>query len=706
MARYQAMSLDDAFAAIATGIRYEPYRSIMRGPTGTALAQAGNSADQALLLASLLKAKGYRIRFVQGTLSGKNLETLILGMYPPDLPKMNFSASYQPFNPASDSYLQQVARDHFWIEVDQGNGSWLPLDPSFPRAKIGESYARVKKRFDSLPDTMYQTLSISIHEETAAGNKRLLGKLDVRTADIGFQPLMLTETGIPRFKPVKEKARKTAVDMFGGALSGEAPEKEAKPATPEPRQTIGVDIRRSWFGARESQIAGSQLLDDQSGSEMRREWLRFEIRTPGGQPMVIERDLFAADSPGVPGKRPSNLRRFGIVIAPGPVEPDDINSYATRLGKAIDLKAARNRLAQLASGSVSGREMNEASALADRVGLMSVHLLGLKLAAESTRMTRRMASANSVAFAQSLPRIIIVSSESTSPSRLETSIDLRLDQVDAWPYPGNAARVAEHFQTARGIQNNVLESRFVERLLAVSEASNTSNLVAHVKGGPAGMLLLTDAGRLDSVEGLSPYSRQLIGASLKAGREVIIPPKPEQLAGRLRLGWWERDPATGRMIGVMDDGLHSAMTEYSVNTEKIGVDGDSAYVIGMIVGATSTETLIAAKVLEHGTMTGELVADIQKRLKKIQCLSCPEASAKASAGASISSSIKGTCWEIKKEASIRKEIGGSVKIGFCENYTNGMSCAAGLILNAYKASPVEIKNEIEGNKAEVKLPCE
>ena len=88
-------------------------------------------------------------------------------------------------------------------------------------------------------------------------------------------------------------------------------------------------------------------------------------------------------------------------------------------------------------------------------------------------------------------------------------------------------------------------------------------------------------------------------------------------------------------------------------------------------------------------------------------LSCPEASAKASAGASVSSSISGNCWEIKKEIKKEKEAGASAKIGFCENYTKGMSCASGLILNAYKASPVVVKTEAEAHiQAEVKLPCE
>lgn len=710
MARYQAMSLDAAFAAVATGIRFEPYPGVVRGPVATALAHAGNAADQALLLAQVLKARGYRVRFVHGTLSGRNLDTLIRGVYPPELPKMEFPPAYGPFDPAAETALHKAAGDHVWLEVDQGNGSWLPLDPSFPRARVGEAYAKAEERFDALPDTMYQTLSIAVHEETVAGNNRLLGKLETRTADLGLRPLTLTEIGVPRFQPLAETGRKTAVDMFGGALSGDAPDKDRHQEKPGPHQPFGVVVRRDINGPQRSQMANSLLRDDQPGSEIRREWLSFEIRTPGAEPVVIERDLFSADAPGAPGKRPSNVRRYGIVVVPGPLDPEEVNRYASGLAAAIDLKGTRSQLDQLAAVKEPGRpEIDKASALGDQVNLLSLHVLGLKLAAESSVMSRRLAATSGVAFAQSLPRIIIVSNVSTSPATIETSIDWRLNTVDAWPYPGNASRVAEHFQTARGIQDNILESRFVERILGAAEAANTTNLMAHVTGGQSALLLFrpADIGRLSTVQGLSPYSRQLIESSLKAAREVIVPPKPEMLAGRLRLGWWERDPANGRIIGVMDDGLHTAMADYSVNTEEIGMNDDTGFVMGMIVGAAATETLIAAKVLEYGTMTPELVADIQDRLDKIQCMSCPEASAKASAGASVSASISGNCWELKKEAKAEKQYGAEAKISFCENYTKGMSCASGLILNAYKASPVVVKTEAEAHiAAEVKLPCE
>lgn len=700
MARYQALSFDDLFAAVATGIRFEPYPGVVRGPEATALARGGNAADQALLLADLLKAKGYRVRFVRGTLSGSNLETLLRGMYPPDLPKTDFPPEYSPFALSSDPSLQQAARDHLWLEVDQGDGSWLPLDPSFPRARIGEAYAKAEARFDTLPDTMYQTVDLSVNEETVAGKKRVLGRLQARTADIGMQPLALTEIGYPRFKPAAEKKRRNAGDLFSGALSGDTTVKEAEPEKPGPPQPLGVMIRRSLSGSRSSQVAGTLLLDDQPGSEIKREWLRFEIRTPGGQPVVIERDLFAVDAPGNSGKRPALFRRFGIVMLPGPLEPDDVDAYATRLGRAIDLKGIRSRLNALADAKSPARdELASASELSDRLGLVTGHLLGLRLAAESTRMTRQMAFASGVSFTQSLPRIIIVSASNGSSSAYEASIDLRLDQVDAWPYPGNPGRLAEHFQTARGIQNTMLESRFLERTLGLKESSNTANLITRIKGGPAAMLTFTaaDIGQLGRIEGLSPYSRQLIENSLKAGREVIIPPKPETLAGRSRLGWWERDPQTGRIIGIMDDGLHSAMAEYSVNTEEIGLNEDTGAVIGMIVGAASTETLLAAKVLENGNITPEIVADIEARMKKLKCMSCPE----AEAGPSASATLSGTCFEHKKEAK-----GIEVKtLSFCEKYTKGMMCASSIILSGYKRNePLTSKNEFDAFAQ--KLPCD
>src|SRR5512141_621876 len=83
MQPYRSMTLDQAFETVARQVRFEPYAGIQRGARGTALAQAGNAIDQALLLAAILRAGGYEVRFVHGSLAPQNVATLLRGLYPP-----------------------------------------------------------------------------------------------------------------------------------------------------------------------------------------------------------------------------------------------------------------------------------------------------------------------------------------------------------------------------------------------------------------------------------------------------------------------------------------------------------------------------------------------------------------------------------------------------------------------------------------------
>lgn len=690
---FSALDLDDAFTAVATAIRLEPYTGILRGARGTVLARGGNAADQAVLLADLLRANGHRVRFVRGTLAGANLDTLVRSMYPPGVPAFVLNEEYVPYDPASDPALRRLLSDHVWLEVDQGGESWLPLDPSFPRARVGEAYATAQERFDELPGDMYQRIVLTVHEETAGGAKRELGRLEGTAAEWGLRPLSLLVLGVRQLEmPQEGKAkRSSAGGLFGGALSGGKKSEEAAPESPKAPRPAGMVYRRTLLaGADTTELAPSLVLDDDPDSRIHREWLELAIHVPGRDPRTVVRDLHVDDAPGVGGAAPMPYRRYTLAVLTGPIEPDDVRDHAARLRERVDLGASKVRIEAIGNDA-DGEAASVAVAVDGEIGPLAGHLAGMAFAAESDALARRIAFSNGVIFAQAVPRIVITSVEGAEGAAWRVALDLRLDEVEAWPYPGYAGRAAEHFQSARGIQNTMLESGFLERVLGFDQAANTANLVAGLAGGQDAMLLLA-AGhedQLDRIEGMSPYVRRLIIHSLESGREVIIPPKPLQLAGRTRLGWWERDPATGRVVGVMDDGLHQAMTSYSVSTTEIGLDDDMGFVIGMMIGATGTQLLVAAKMLEYGEVTDQLIADVEARVKMLKCLSCPKAEASVSAGASFGDS----CYKVEKKI----EAGASVSAGsFCEKYVAGMACASSMILNGLKGGSGGPSGSVEG----------
>ena len=69
--------LERIFRFVADHIRYEPYAGVLRGADGTLTARSGNSADQAVLLAALLKRSGIECRFAQGALDDRSAAAIM-----------------------------------------------------------------------------------------------------------------------------------------------------------------------------------------------------------------------------------------------------------------------------------------------------------------------------------------------------------------------------------------------------------------------------------------------------------------------------------------------------------------------------------------------------------------------------------------------------------------------------------------------------
>lgn len=65
---------------VREGIAFEQYRGLLRGPRGTLMSQAGNSLDQAVLLAKLLRDAGFEARVARGTLDESGAQILLRQM--------------------------------------------------------------------------------------------------------------------------------------------------------------------------------------------------------------------------------------------------------------------------------------------------------------------------------------------------------------------------------------------------------------------------------------------------------------------------------------------------------------------------------------------------------------------------------------------------------------------------------------------------
>ncbi len=681
MQPYRTLRLDAAFEAVAQRVRFEPYIGIQRGARGTARVQAGNAVDQALLLAAILRASGYEVRFVHGSLSPENARALVRGLYPPRVPSATFGAEYAPYEMAADERLAALVRDHYWIEVNQG-ATWLPIDPSFPRAKIGEAYGTASDRFTEPPADLYQRAEFTWRIDTTARAAQQVARWDGTIADLGLQPISLVVDAVPG-TPKQPRQQPSSGGLFGGSLSGKPQSQtpdDDEPATPS-RPTALRYVRAIETDSRRP-VSGNVSLASQPGSFVRREWLEIKLTGPGGLARTLERTLYerGADAPPVRAEH----RRYTILLVPGPVPRSYADGEIARARSLLKIDEWRGELARLESQANSAEgartAAERAAAIETSVGTTAGHLMALDFAAHSDALTDRIAYPNHLAVVRAVPRVLIASSETqgdtstTATSAL--SLDLRLDEVQAYVYPGFPSRAARLFQIARGMQESVLEAALIAKWTG-RPAVSTASLMAEASRQRVRLLTVSGADRsaLAEAEGLPPVARARIETTLAAGRDVIVPARAVPIAGRPSWGWWDIDPDSGAVIGVMESGQHQGMAEYNISSEKIGLNDNNAFFLGCLVGSNTTMFLICGKILETGDVTPELIAAVEAYVEQGACNSMCPPGAGATAGVSASA---GDCF------SIGKSVGVSASLDFCSKYNDGFKCAGGLILAGLK----------------------
>lgn len=709
LAPFEGRDLDEIFARVATGVRYEPYTGILRGAIGTAVARSANSADHAMLLGELLRRAGYKVRYSRGQMASENINAVIRGMYPPRLPELKLADDYRPYDPAADTKLREIVGDHMWVEVLQDDG-WLPLDASFPRAKVGETYAASTEQFDTPPDALYHTIDATLREETATGTRRELARFSGKVAELALTPISLVVRSVPQSAggdaPGKSMGSPAgAMGGMGGALGGatEAPA-PSEPTKKIEKKIVGVAYVRSLtVGATSQKVARTTVLAANPQSRMRREWIEFNLVAPRSLPRRVERILYQLDEKN---KEPAGERRYTISLVAGRVSRI-FAEQQTRIARSIiDPEAIQQRANRLAGISPDDSRAvataAELTSLDDGAGTVTGHLLAIRFAAESDSISRIIADGTGVALAWAIPRILISSVETTTSGKNRTdakvSLDLRLDEVTTYPYPGAPARLAQIFLAARGIQESVIEGGLVGLLGGQDQVANTASLMeaAYDEDIPLVVISASTRSAVNQLAAPPKSCVEMIDAALARGHEVIVPVRAVTLAGAARWGWWEVDPVTNSVVGVMESGEHQGVAEYTLSTEKVGLDDDTGRMIGSLVGSITTMGTLSALLLKHGTVTPVLIEELKAAVQSIMCVMCFN-KIEAKVGREIKLSIGDECF--KQE--FKKQIGVEAKIGFCDNYIEGFKCATGIIYAALERKPFDNATYEAGVKLEV-----
>lgn len=209
-------------------IAFEQYHGALRGPKGTLMSQAGNSLDQSVLLAKLLRDAGYDARVARGTLDEADARTLLRQMSRPrpavaDLgdvakgvavmkqigfmtslddsqtqklvdalerpPVIGTTSGFEAFqfttaqlqeaydslaaNTVSelDAAVLNEARDYFWVETKLGAAdAWQDIHPVLPEG-VNVKPGRVATLADEVPQELLHRIRLQMFIERSAGGQ-------------------------------------------------------------------------------------------------------------------------------------------------------------------------------------------------------------------------------------------------------------------------------------------------------------------------------------------------------------------------------------------------------------------------------------------------------------------------------------------------------------------------------------------------------
>ncbi len=588
---------------VADAVRYEPYAGALRGPQGTLAARAGNSVDQAALLAALLDASLIPYRYAVGRLDDASasalqagatidasaasgqIATALQGTLPQGVQgpagggEAAVTAEVSANGAAVEAWVAEELQEtvtllgsaleraglslpmtfselpirerdqHLWLQVAQG-ADWLDLDPSRTVSGTAPGPPQLVETHDTLPDDLRHRVELAIRGEslTEAGVEEAdLLRVWAYADELAGLPIAFFNTSPGGIQELAE-----AVTPMAGITS-------YVPTLVLGQEAFaGRPIRFGRPGALEDDdLLGEGSLFDAAGStdETSAEWLEVTVASPDREPVTERRVVFD---------------RFG---AEARTEGD---LDAETLQQPLQLETqegAREMLPALTSMWLAvdvGLPSADAPALRatdETVEASAIYAQALQLLRDTGDVTfgvplgvRSFVDAPNVAA-------YTVGSRPTLDGQVLVEAGLDILHRSRGTLPVDSQHATMSPAAVAGVLDHVVERALGGEAPGVTgpEDTNPASVGAVFRAALEEGVDFTVLRQVADAEQLGYPARAnaLLAADLRDGWVAVAPEQAVTLGPEERLGWWLVDPVSGRTVDRLDDGRGSNSIGYA-----------------------------------------------------------------------------------------------------------------------------------------------
>ena len=580
------------FAFVRDGIRNEVYAGALRGARGTLWSSGGNALDKASLLIALLRASNVSAHYVQGTLSDGHAEDVILSMFPPVSSIVGCPAPGDPVaDPANDPELLTAVRQHFWVQFNDG-GTFQDMDPTFPGAQIGDTFAAQVASFDAVPETLSHTVRFRIKVETStafSGSAPVIETVvneTLLTAELAGRPVTLGHfvDSTNEFGAIAGNFRHTYAPYLriGGSVD------------PQHDEILrGTDYQEffSSFVSLSNQLVTGVFLEidvvspdgtTETHARTIRDRIGVDMRANGGAVDLAgqsaEESLFL-DTDLVTVYALAGLQSPEAVAR----QKERVEPIHTELQALFPLVEAFRD-----TGPQTPEEedlLARALVLARDVMTLGAEVIVQSFAAASDTLLEQVERGYMTRGYYTTPRLLIVSSRGEGGD-VSFQLDLRKDDINSVPRPGQTRNAPFYFHITRGLLESALEDELLTQMSGQVVIS-ALDVFAHLSDEEV-IVLFQDNVNTISRLAISTEAQTRIRQAVLAGHIVFVPDQMVMVNGQSTIGWLQIDPASGHLIGVTEDGGHGAALQYALISTENPTLPLSALFIGFAQGPSAT----------------------------------------------------------------------------------------------------------------------